>query len=251
MGTAVSKGKLYAKMSKIIEIQAKNGSNPDLNPSLAQAVTKARQNGVPRDVIDKAIKKWSGLLWWASYTEVFYEWYGPGWCAIYIKTLTDNTNRTSTSVRVILQKYWWAIGEIGSVARQFAEKGIITISGKSRIEIVKWNETEFVDPYDKDQLEMDAIEAGAEDIEFSAYSVDNATYSADRDHDVCIVTTSKSDYFSVSTALTQAGYKIIWSDIEALCENTVTLSDAESSQLETLLEQIEDDDDVQKVWTNV
>lgn len=236
MGTAASKWKLYAKMSKIIEIQSKNGSNPDLNPGLAQAITKARQNGVPRDVIDKAVKKWSGQLWWAAYTEVFYEWYGPGGCAIYIKTLTDNTNRTSNNVRVILQKYGWNIGEIGSVARQFEQKGIITISGKSRIEIIKGNETEFVDPYDQDTLEMDAIEAWAENIEF--------------EDGICIITTNKTDYFSVSNTLTDSGYKIIQSDIEAICENIISLSDSDESQLETLLEHLEDDDDVQKVWTN-
>lgn len=244
MWTAASKGKLYAKMSKIIEIQAKNGANPDLNPWLSQAVTKARQNAVPRDVIDKAIKKWSGQLGGAAYTEVYYEWYGPGGCAIYIKTLTDNTNRTSTSVRVVLQKYGWAIGEMWSVGRQFEQKGIITISGKSRIEIIKGNETEFVDPYDRDTLEMDAIEAGAEDVEFSAYSTD-------RDDEVCIVTTTKSDYFTVNTTLTDAGYKIIGSDIEAVCDNTKSLSESEHSQLETLLDHLEDDEDVQKVWTNV
>lgn len=237
MWTAASKGKLYAKMSKIIEIQAKNGANPDLNPGLSQAVTKARQNGVPRDVIDKAIKKWSGQLGGAAYQEVYYEWYGPGGCAIYIKTLTDNTNRTSTNVRVILQKYGWAIGEMWSVGRQFEQKGIITISGKSRIEIIKGNETEFVDPYDIESLEMDAIESGAEDIEF--------------EDDVCIITTSKNEYFTISTTLTNAGYKIIQSDIEAVCDNTKSLSGSEYSQLETLLEHLEDDEDVQKVWTNI
>lgn len=237
MGTAASKWKLYAKMSRIIEIHAKNWGNPDLNPSLAQAMQKARQNGVPRDVIEKAVKKWSGQLWSVAYQEIYYEGYGPGWCAIYIKTLTDNSNRTSTSIRVTLQKYGWAIGEIGSVARQSEQKGIITISGKSRIETVKWNETEFIDPYDQDTLEMDAIEAGAEDIEF--------------DDELCVITTSKNDYFSVSNALTDAGYKIIWSDIEAICDNMKILSETETSQLEILLEHLEDDDDVQKVWTNV
>lgn len=236
MWTAASKWKLYAKMSKIIEIQAKNWANPDLNPSLAQAVNKARQNGVPRDVIEKAIKKWSWQLWWASYTEVFYEWYWPGWCAIYIKTLTDNTNRTSTNIRVTLQKYWWAIWEIWSVARQFDQKWIISISGKSRIENIKWNDTEFVDAYDEDTLEMDLIELGAEDIEF--------------EDGICIVTTSKNDYFTISNWITELWYKITQSDIECICENNTTLSESEQNQLDILLEHIEDDDDVQKVWTN-
>ncbi len=237
MWTAASKWKLYAKMSKIIEIQAKNGANPDLNPSLAQAVTKARQNGVPRDVIEKAIKKWSGQWWWAAYTEVFYEGYGPWWCAIYIKTLTDNTNRTSTNIRVTLQKYGGAIWEIWSVARQFEQKWIITISWKLRIENIKGNDTEFVDPYNQDTLEMELIELWAEDIEF--------------EDGICIVTTSKNDYFTISNALTDIGYKITQSDIECICENMMSLSESDQDQLDTLLEHIEDDDDVQKVWTNV
>jgi YebC/PmpR family DNA-binding regulatory protein len=237
MWTAASKWKLYAKMSKIIEIQAKNWSNPDLNPSLAQAITKARQNGVPRDVIEKAVKKWSGQLWWAAYTEIFYEWYGPGWCAIYIKTLSDNSNRTSTSVRVTLQKYWGNIWEIWSVARQFEQKWILTISGKFRIENIKGNDTEFIDNYDQDTLEMDLIEMGAEDIEF--------------EDDVCIVTTSRNDYFTISNTLNDLNYKITSSDIECICENMVSLSDVDQKQLDILLEHLEDDDDIEKVWTNV
>lgn len=237
MGTAASKGKLYAKMSKVIEIHAKKGENPDLNPSLAQAVQKARQNGVPRDVIEKAIKKWSGQLAWSTYVETYYEGYGPGWCAIYVKTLTDNTNRTSNAVRVTLQKYGWSIGEPWSVSWQFEQKGIITISGKVKHEIIKGKEEEIITPYEQDQLEMDAIELWAEDIEF--------------DDGLCVITTSKNDYFAIDTGLSTLGYKIIQSDIEAVCENMMSLSDSDHSQLDILLEHLEDDDDVEKVWTNV
>ncbi len=237
MWTAASKWKLYAKMSRIIEIHAKNGGNPDLNPNLAQAMQKARQNGVPRDVIEKAVKKWSGQLSSVAYNEIYYEWYGPGWCAIYIKTFTDNSNRTSTNVRVTLQKYGGSIGEPGSVARQFEQKGIITIAGKVRIENIKWNDTEFIDPYDSNQLEMDLIELWAEDVEF--------------EDGVCIATTSRNDYFAVDTGLTDLGYKITQSDIECICENMMSLSESDQSQLDTLLEHIEEDDDVEKVWTNV
>ena len=236
MGTAASKGKLYAKMSRIIEIHAKKGDNPDLNPSLAQAIQKARQNGVPRDVIEKAVKKWSGQLASTTYVETYYEGYGPGWCAMYIKTLSDNTNRTSNSVRVTLQKYGGSIGEPGSVARQFEQKGIITISGKLRHEQIKGKEEEINEPYDQDQLEMDAIELWAEDVDF--------------DEGVCVITTSKHDYFTIDTALSKLWYKIIQSDIEAVCENTLSLSDTDQRQLDILLEHIEDDDDVEKVWTN-
>lgn len=236
MGTAASKGKLYAKMSRIIEIHAKKGDNPDLNPSLAQAIQKARQNGVPRDVIEKAIKKWSGQLIGSTYIETYYEGYGPGGCAMYIKTLSDNTNRTSNAIRVILQKYGGSIGEPWSVSWQFEQKGIITISGKVRHEHIKGKDEEINEPYDQDQLEMDSIELGAEDIEF--------------DNDICIVTTSKNDYFTIDSELSKLGYKIIQSDIEAVCENTMSLSQSDYSQLETLLEYIEDNEDVEKVWTN-
>lgn len=236
MSGAASRGKLYAKMSRIIEIHAKQWWNPDLNPGLAQAIQKARQNGVTRDIIEKAVKKWSGQLSSAAYNEIYYEWYGPGWCALYIKTLTDNSNRTSTNIRVILQKYWWSIGEPGSVAWQFNQKWLITISGKARKEIVKGNEVEYVDPYDQDQLEMDLIELGAEDIEF--------------EDGVCTATTSKNDYFTIDAELSKLWYKITQSDIECICDNNITLSSDEHTQLQTLIEKIEEDDDVEKVWTN-
>ena len=237
MSGAASRGKLYAKMSRIIEIHAKKWGNPDLNPSLAQAIQKAKQNGVTRDIIEKAIKKWSGQLSTAAYTEIYYEWYGPGWCALYIKTLTDNNNRTATNVRVCMQKYGGTFWEPGSVARQFAQKGIIVVSGKSRIEVVKWNDTEFIDPFDQNQLENDLIELWAEDMDFEDW--------------LCTITTSKTDYFTIDAALTQLWYKIIQSDIECICDTTVTLSSAEQEQLDILIEHLEDDDDVEKVWTNI
>lgn len=237
MWTAASKGKLYAKMSKIIEIHAKHGENPELNPNLAQAIQKARQNGVPRDVIEKAIKKWSGQLTGATYVETYYEWYGPGWCAIYIKTLSDNTNRTSNNVRVTLQKYGGSIGEPWSVSWQFVQKGIITLSWTRKVELIKWKEEEIISPFDQDQVEMDAIELWAEDIEF--------------DNGLCVITTSKNDYFAIDTQLSKLWYKIIQSDIEAVCENMMSISDPDHSQLDILLEHLEDDDDVEKVWTNV
>ena len=236
MNTAASRGKIYAKMSRIIEIHAKKSWNPDLNPSLAQAIQKAKQNGVTRDIIDKAIKKWSGQLSTVAYNEVYYEGYGPGSSAIYIKTFSDNGNRTSTNIRVTLQKYGGSIGEPGSVARQFEQKGIITVTGKIRMENIKWNDTEFIDPFDQDTLEMDLIELGAEDMEF--------------EENICTITTARNDYFAIDQWLTTLGYKITQFDIECLCDNTVNLSETEYKQLEVLIEKIEDDDDVEKVRTN-
>ena len=223
-------------MSRVIEIHAKKWWNPDLNPGLAQAIQKARQNGVTRDIIEKAVKKWSGQLSTAAYVETYYEWYGPGACAIYVKTLTDNTNRTATNIRVCMQRYHGSFGEPGSVAWQFQQKWVIVVSGKVRIEQIKGNETEFVDPYDADQLEMDAIELWAEDIE--------------TEDSICTITTSKEHYFTIDNALARLWYKIIQSDIECICDTTVSLSGEDQALLDTLIEKIEEDDDVEKVWTN-
>ena len=237
MNTAASRGKLYAKMSRIIEIHAKKGWNPDLNPSLALAIQKAKQNGVTRDIIQKAVKKWSGQLSSAAYTEIYYEGYGPGWCAIYIKTFTDNNNRSSTNIRVCMQKYGGTFGEPGSVARQFNQKGIISISWISKIQVVKGNEIECINPYSQDTLEMDAIELWAEDVEFEDW--------------ICTVTTSRMDYFIIDGSLTKLWYNIVQSDIECVCDNMMIISEIDSKQLHILIEHLESDDDVQKVWTNV
>lgn len=233
----IARGKVFAKMSRIIEIAAKKGWDPDLNPALAVAITKAKQNGVTRDIIERAIKKWSWQLGWEAYLEVFYEWYGPSGSALYIKTLTDNGNRTSTNVRTTMQKYGGTMAEIGAVARQFEQKWIIVIDGLVHKEMVKGNEVETTLPYGKDQLEMDAIEAWAEDIA----SEGNAM----------VITTSKSDFASVLRTLTDKSYHVIQSDIEALPSNIVTLSDEDRATLDTLVAMIEDDDDVEKVRTNI
>ncbi len=234
--TAANKWKLYAKMGKIIEMKARNWSDPALNPDLAQALHKARQQGVPRDVIEKAVKKWSWLLEGVSYTEQYYEWYGPGGCAIYIKTLTDNTNRTSNDVRVTLQRHGGAIGEPWSVSWQFSHKGIITISGIKKIECIKGKNEEHIEPYDQEQLELDALESGAEDVE--------------EEDNIMVITTSREDYMMVDKSLNAAWYHITQSDIEAVTENTITLSQEDQDQLDILLAQLEDNEDVEKVWTN-
>lgn len=139
-------------------------------------------------------------------------------------------------MRVTLQKYGGSIGEPGSVSWQFEQKGIISIAGKVHLETVKGKEEEIISPYDEGQLELDAIELGAEDIEF--------------DNNMCIVTTAKQDYITIDHELSQLGYKIISSDIEAVCDNMMNLSESDRTQLDVLLEHLEDDEDVEKVWTN-
>ena len=95
---------------------AKNGADPKMNPQLEMVLEKARYNWLPRDVIDRAILKWSGQLEWEDMKEMIYEWYGPNGSAFLIKTITSNTNRTSSDIKTILTKWWWAMAEMWAVA---------------------------------------------------------------------------------------------------------------------------------------
>lgn len=118
------KARNYSKIGKIIQLAAKWWVDSSMNPSLELALQKAKYYNLPREVIDKAIKKWSGQLKWEDLKEVLYEWYGPGGVAVLVKTLTDNTNRTSSNIRIVFSKYWWSLWEPGSVSWQFIQRWV-------------------------------------------------------------------------------------------------------------------------------
>lgn len=161
-----SKGKVYAKVGKIITIAARKGTDPDLNPSLALALQKAKENNLPKDVVERAIKKGSGNMDGEELFEIFYEGYAPGGVALYIKAITTNTNRSATNIKTIVQKNGGNMGTPGSVSWQFQQLGIIVIDGISRWETEKGKKVEYVDNYDKDALEADAFDLSIEDVEF-------------------------------------------------------------------------------------
>ena len=230
------KGRVYAKVGKIITIAARKWSDPDLNPALALALQKAKQYNLPKDVVERAIKKWSGTLEGEDYTEVFYEWYGPGGVALYIKVITSNTNRSATNVRVAVQKHGWSMWSPWSVSWQFHHRGVIIIDWLKRIELEKWKNVEYVDPYNKDELEMDAMEFDIEDIVF--------------EDSLCVVTTNKETYLSVDQWL-RGKYHIVSSDLSYIPENTVSLNEEETRILEKIQQALEEDDDVDSVYTNV
>ena len=215
------RSKLFSKLAKEITVAAKMGDpDPDNNPRLRLAVKEAKSQSVPKDVIDRAIKKSQGGDA-ENYDEIRYEGYGPNGVAVSVEAMTDNRNRTASTVRSTFTKAGGNLGETGSVSFMFDRKGEITYPA---------------DIGDEDTVMMAAIEAGAEDVE-----------SSDEGH---IIYCADSDLNEVSTALeAELGEsetaKLIWRP------TTTTELDLEGMQkLMKLLDALEEDDDVQRVTAN-
>lgn len=208
-----------------------------MNPSLELALSKAKQYNLPRDVVEKAILKWSWQLEGENLEEIFYEWYGPEGVALLIKALTPNTNRSAMSIKWIMYKYWWVLGAIGSVARQFKEQGVIVIDGISEIVQDKGKTVENILPLNKDELEERAMELPIADIEV--------------DEDTVVVYVDKINFSIVQKALEAFHYHMVESDIQFIPENTVKLDEENTERLYKLLDALEEDEDVDHVRHNM
>jgi len=215
------RSKLFSKLSKEITVAAKMGDpDPDKNPRLRLAVKEAKSNSVPKDVIDRAIKK-SQVGDGDDYEEIRYEGYGPNGVAVIVEAMTDNRNRTASTVRSTFTKNGGNLGETGSVGFMFERKGEVTFGPEVG---------------DADTVMMAAIEAGAEDAQ-----------SSDEGHTIICADT---DLNEVSNALEaelgeSQSTKLIWQP------TTTTEMDLEGMQkLMKLIDALEDDDDVQRVTTN-
>ncbi len=216
-----ARSKLFSKLAKEITVAAKMGDpDPDKNPRLRLAVKEAKSQSVPKDVIQRAIDK-SQAAGGEDYKEIRYEGYGPGGVAVIVEAMTDNLNRTASTVRSTFGKHGGNLGETGSVSFMFERKGEILYPA---------------DAGDEDTVMMAAIEAGAEDVE-----------SAEDGHTIY---TTDSDLNDVSTALEAElgeaeSTKLIWKP------TTTTELDLDGAQkLFRLIEVLEDDDDVQRVTAN-
>ena len=231
------KSQAYAKVWKIIQIAARKGADPKMNPALDLALSKAKQYHLPREVVEKAILKWSGQLEGENLEEIFYEGYGPEGVALLIKALTSNTNRSASSVKQIMQKHGWTLGAIGSVARQFKEQGVIVIDGISETIQDKWKTVERVLPLNKDELEERAMELPIADFEAEGNTV--------------VIYVDKKDFATVQNGLEKFHYHMVESDIQFIPENTVKLNEEATNKLYTLLDALDDDEDVDHVWHNL
>lgn len=231
------KSKVYSKMGKLIEIAARKGADPNMNPSLDMVLQKAKYASVPKEVIDRAIKKGSGTAWWTDYQTLFYEGYAPGGIALYIKTMTDNSNRTAASMKTLLGKAGWSMAEMGAVSWQFKEIGEIVITGKVQNTTVKWNVIENIIPFVKDELENQLL--GLDIVDYTI------------EEDVCRVVTSKEHFAQVSKSIENLWYKVESADLIRESTNPTDVDDEVYAKVERIREILEDDDDVEEVYDNI
>lgn len=231
------KSKVYAKIGKLIEIAARGWADPSMNPALDTVLLKAKANSLPKEIIDKAIKKWSWGWSEGDLQEIFYEAYGPSGSALYIKCVTNNTNRSASNTKALINKYGGSLGTPWSVGRQFKELGIITIDGISFDKIAKGKTETILTPFDAPTLELDILETNALDCSL--------------EDDVAIITTTREDLLSVSKYLESQWYHIAEAELQFVADNQVELDSSDTVIFEKLLEVLEDDDDVDQVYHNV
>ncbi len=217
------RGKLFQKLVKEIYQAAKDGGpDPDTNPALRLAMDKAKANNMPNDNVDRAIKRATDPNASANYNEIIYEGYGPNGVAVLVETLTDNTNRTSTGVRVAFDRNGGNLGEKGSVNYLFNRKGYIAI------------EREGLD-VDEDTMLMSVLEAGGEDLETT--------------DEVFEIYTDGSDFAAVRDAL-EKEYTLAQAELTMVPTMYVPIAEENRETFEHLIEALEDDDDVNDVYHN-
>lgn len=221
------RGKIFTKMARKIAVAVKEGGDdPDYNPALKAAIDSAKAENMPNDNIERAIKKAAGEGDGGNFESITYEGYGPSGIAVMVQCLTDNRNRTAPDVRHAFDKHGGNLGTDGSVSFLFDRKGQLGIEIK-----------EGMDP---EIVEMDAIEAGAEDIRTEEGGIE--------------IITSPEDYQTVRKNLEEAGYEFVISEITYLPQTTTVLDDPEDrKKMAKLIDQLEENDDVQEVihnWEN-
>ena len=216
------RGKVFTKIIKEIIIAARSGGGDiNANPRLRTAVLAAKAENMPRDNIDRAIKKGTGELEGVNYEEFTYEGYGPGGVAMLLEVLTDNKNRTVAEVRHIFSKQNGNLGEAGCVSWMFEKKGLISVD-KTGV--------------DEDRLIEVALDAGALDVKDAGKEFD--------------VTTPPGTFEEVKKKLETTGFKPTYGEVTMVPQTTVHLSGKEAEQMLKLMEGLEDSDDVQKVYAN-
>jgi YebC/PmpR family DNA-binding regulatory protein len=216
------RGKIFTKLIKEITIAAREGGgDPAGNPRLRLAIDNAKAVNMPQDNIDRAVKKATGELEGSSYTELTYEGYGPSGIAVMVEVATDNKNRTVAEVRHIFSKHGGSLAETGSVAWMFVRKGIITLpkQGKSEDEIMEV-----------------ALEAGADDLE-----------TADEFYEV---KTSLEALEHVRKAIVNKKLSVENASLQWVAKNSVRIEGEAAEKVITLIEALEDCDDVQNVFSN-
>ena len=216
------RGKIFTKLIKEITVAARmGGGDPTGNPRLRTAVDAAKAANMPKDNIERGIKKGTGELEGVSYEELSYEGYGPGGVAVLVECLTDKKNRTVAEVKHLFERNGGSLGEPGCVSWMFEKKGLIIIDKASA---------------DEESLLDLALNAGAEDVR--------------DDGDEFEVMTDPGDFLSVKEAIEEAGIEISHAENGMVPKNTIKLEGKKAQQMLSLMEGLEDNDDVSRVYAN-
>ena len=218
-----AKGKIFTIIGREIAVAVKEGGpDPANNFKLATVIAKAKANNMPNDTIERGIKKAAGDANAVNYESVVYEGYGPNGVAVIVDALTDNRNRTAPEVRHLLDKYGKGLGATGCVSWSFDRKGVIVMDSED---------------LDEDTVMMDALEAGADDMQ--------------ADDEVFEIYTDPDAFNDVVAGLEAKGYTFLEAAVQMVPQNYVKLTDEEDiKNMEKLLEFLEDNDDVQNVYHN-
>lgn len=216
------RAKIFTKIAREIIVAVKaGGPDPDNNASLKDVIAKARSNNMPNDNINRTIKKAAGDTDTSTYENITYEGYGPNGVAVIVDALTDNRNRTAADVRHAFDKFGGNMGQNGCVSFMFDKKGVIVIENED---------------IDEDEITMDALEAGAEDIEIDTDSIE--------------ITTTPEDFSAVREAL-EGKYTFASAEVSMVPQTMTELTDPDSiKNMNRMLEMLEDNDDVQEVYHN-
>lgn len=218
------RAKIFTKYARSITVAAKEGGgDPEYNAALKLSIEKAKSMNMPNDNIDRAIKKGIGGGESENFEHITYEGYGPGGVAVIVNSLTDNKNRTAGNVRFYFDKNGGNLGTAGCVSFMFDRKGVMLIEAKDSI--------------DEENLMELALESGAEDF-----------VSEDEGYEVV---TSPDDFDSVKESLEQGGYEFISAEITMVPQTYTALDESMEKSMEKLIDMLEDDDDVQDIYTNL
>ncbi|HYE59544.1 MAG TPA: YebC/PmpR family DNA-binding transcriptional regulator [Rhodothermales bacterium] len=221
--TDARRAKVWARITRDIMVAARDGlPDPAHNARLALAVEKARGVNMPKDNIERAIKRGSGEIAGADFEELTYEGYGPGGVAIFVEALTDNPNRTVADLRVLFSRAGGSLGTSGSVAFQFERKGVIEVGAEGQ---------------DEEALFLTVAEAGAEDLE--------------REDDVFVVTTPVEAFGAVQAALREAGADVREASLQRSPTTTTDVDPETAQRVATLLEKIDEHADIQAVYSTL
>ena len=215
------RGKAWSKLARAITLAAKSGGNPNDNPRLRLAIDKAKAGNMPKDTIEKAIKKGTGELEGESYEDVLYEGYGPGGVAVMCRAVTDNRNRTSAEIKKAFERAGGNLGPANCVAFQFKQMGVIVVETEKASE---------------DRIMEIALEAGADDVSTSEFI-----------HEILC---SPEAFEEVKKAVEEAEIEIQSADISMVADNLLTLDLDGARKVMRLVDVLEDHDDVDAVYSN-